>query len=356
MAKQKPAARAPLVHREVGEKLGKAFAVERPWTREHGSANWQRDQGRNDLKWSRQKGEDSREQDQTGRDPSCSATDTSWRSHDILHGANLRQMNATPYYVLEPMRKISLPDAIVRQRWGTLSLFSSPFGLLRAGSFALIGRTEDEMTDRRKLAAEQPPKPSKWPRTTRRQDRIAHALDKRQPDLTVVLENIHDPHNASAVLRSCDAVGVLRICLVYTFETPPETFARTSSASAAKWIEIERYNSISECYAALRATGFAVYSTAFTGEARGLYELDFTVPTAVVFGNEMRGLSEEAVAFADETIWIPMMGMVQSLNVSVACAVTLYEALRQRAAAGMYGASRLTAEAKESLADDWLLR
>src|SRR6266498_790669 len=98
------------------------------------------------------------------------------------------------------------------------------------------------MIDRRKLAAEQPPKPSKWPRTTRRQERIEQVLNRRQPDLTVVLENVHDPHNASAVLRSCDAVGVLKTSLVYTFETPPDSFARTTSGSAAKWVDVERYD------------------------------------------------------------------------------------------------------------------
>jgi tRNA (guanosine-2'-O-)-methyltransferase len=212
------------------------------------------------------------------------------------------------------------------------------------------------MTDRRKLAAEQQPKPSKWPRTTRRKERIEQVLNRRQPDLTVVLENVHDPHNASAVLRSCDAVGVLKVSLVYTFETPPDSFARTTSGSAAKWIDVERYDSILACYSALHDAGFAIYATALDGQARDLFDIDFTLPSAIVFGNEVRGLSEEAIELADGTIQIPMMGMVQSLNISVACAVTLYEAMRQRIAAGKYDDSMIGGEIRSRLKDDWLRR
>jgi tRNA (guanosine-2'-O-)-methyltransferase len=212
------------------------------------------------------------------------------------------------------------------------------------------------MTDRRKLAAEQPPKPSKWPRTARRQERIEQVLNRRQPDLTVVLENVHDPHNASAVLRSCDAVGVLKISLVYTFETPPDSFARTTSGSAAKWIDVERYDSIPGCYSALHDAGFAIYATALDGQARDLFDVDFTLPSAIVFGNEMHGLSEEAIELADGTIQIPMMGMVQSLNISVACAVTLYEAMRQRIAVGSYEEPIIDDEVRLRLKDDWLRR
>ncbi len=212
------------------------------------------------------------------------------------------------------------------------------------------------MTDRRKLAAEQPPKPSKWPRTSRRRNRIEQVINRRQPDLTVVLENVHDPHNASAVLRSCDAVGILRVCLVYTTETPPAAFARTTSASAAKWIEIELFDSISSCYSSLRSAGFSIYSTAISDHSRGLYEVDLSVPLAVVFGNEMRGLSDEAVELSDGSLTIPMMGMVQSLNISVACAVTLYEALRQRKEKGMYEEPRVSTLLRRAMIDDWLKR
>jgi tRNA (guanosine-2'-O-)-methyltransferase len=174
--------------------------------------------------------------------------------------------------------------------------------------------------------------------------------------LTVVLENVHDPHNASAVLRSCDAVGILGLALVYTLETPPPTFARRTSASAAKWIDVERFDSINDCYETLRDRGFSIYATAVNDASSIMYDVDFTSPVGVVFGNEMRGLSEEAIAQADATIEIPMVGMVRSLNISVACAVTLYEALRQRMAAGMYASSRIVGEERARLVADWLDR
>jgi tRNA (guanosine-2'-O-)-methyltransferase len=212
------------------------------------------------------------------------------------------------------------------------------------------------MVDRRVLAASQPPKPSKWPRTNRRQRRIEEVIDRRQPDLTIVLENVHDPHNASAVLRSCDAVGVMRIALVYTIESPPSTLARTSSGSAAKWIEVEHFESIAECYAALRGDGFAIYAAALNEKSLDLFDINFTRPTAVVFGNEMRGLSEEAISNADATLEIPMVGMVSSLNISVACAITLYEAFRQRRYAGLYESSRIAVEDRTKVIEEWLNR
>ncbi len=211
--------------------------------------------------------------------------------------------------------------------------------------------------DRRDLARQTPVKTSRWPRTDRRVDRVAAVLNRRQPDLTVVLENVHDPHNISAVLRSCDATGVLRAHAVYTIEEPPpEAFARTTSASAAKWVEVERHDSIAACYAALRAAGFAIYATALDERSEDLYDIDLTRPVALVFGNEMRGVSDDARNGADRSIAIPMMGMVQSLNISVACAVSLYEALRQRRAAGAYARPTLDSATLAALRDDWLRR
>lgn len=198
-------------------------------------------------------------------------------------------------------------------------------------------------------------KTSKWPRTSRRQQRIESVLRRRQTTLTVVLEDVHDPHNASAVLRSCDAVGVLDVHLVYMLEEPPrKSFGRSTSASAAKWIRVHLHNSIAECYRDLREQGFVIAATALEPESRDLYELDFTVPMALVFGNEMRGLSEEAVRGADCTVYIPMQGMVESLNISVSCAVTLYEAMRQRERAGMYDEPQLGKDEFLQLRDEWL--
>ena len=214
-----------------------------------------------------------------------------------------------------------------------------------------------DAADRQQLSRTQPLKPQRWPRTERRQARIRAALYRRQPDLTVVLENIHDPHNVSAILRSCDGVGVLRAHAVYSVEEPPlSAYARQTSASAAKWVEVERHGSVAACYDRLRGNGFVILATSVGSESRPLYEWDLRRPVALVFGNEMRGVSDEARALADGAIEIPMVGMVQSLNVSVACAVCLYEAFRQRMATGDYDTPKLTANELRVLEDDWLRR
>lgn len=198
-------------------------------------------------------------------------------------------------------------------------------------------------------------KTSKWPRTSRRQERIDDVLRRRQPTLTVVLEDVHDPHNASAVLRSCDGVGVLDVHLVYVQEEPPRTsFGRLTSASAAKWIRLHQHESIEGCYAVLREQGFTIAATALEPDSRDFYSLDLVQPTALVFGNEMRGVSEAAIARADMSVYIPMRGMVESLNISVSCAVSLYEAMRQRAAAGMYDEPQLTESERVAIRDEWL--
>lgn len=166
-------------------------------------------------------------------------------------------------------------------------------------------------------------------------------LERRQPDLTVVIENVHDPHNISAVLRSCDATGVAAVHLVYTLEERPK-LSRNISAGALKWLEVVDHDSITDCYRDLRAQGFSIYATHLDASSQDLYEIDLCRPTALVFGNEHRGVSEEAVEHADGSILIPMMGMVRSLNISVACAVSLYEALRQRRVAGEYDRRKLS--------------
>jgi tRNA (guanosine-2'-O-)-methyltransferase len=211
--------------------------------------------------------------------------------------------------------------------------------------------------DRKDLARESFSKTTKWPRTDRRVARLESALRHRQPDLAVVLENVHDLHNVSAVMRTCDAVGIQTLHLIYTYEMPPENFiARRVSAGTAKWLDLEQWDSVQGCYESLRAAGLQVLAAALSETANSIFDQDFTQPVAVVFGNEMRGLSDEAIAGADREIAIPMVGMVQSLNISVSCAVTLYEAHRQRLAAGAYDAPRLTQAEIEHRLSDWLRR
>jgi tRNA (guanosine-2'-O-)-methyltransferase len=200
-------------------------------------------------------------------------------------------------------------------------------------------------------------KTDRFPRTSRRIRRIEGVLRHRQPTLTVVLEDVHDPHNASAVLRSCDAVGVLDIHLVYVHDTPPrKALNRTTSASAAKWIQTHVYHSVEECYATLRASGFRIFAAALREDTTDLYALDLAAPTALVFGNEQRGVTEAAANLADGTMSIPMHGMVESLNISVACAVVLYEAMRQRQEAGLYDQPQLDEAARSALRADWIGR
>jgi len=188
--------------------------------------------------------------------------------------------------------------------------------------------------------------------TERRQEKIVSVLRHRQPDITLVMENVHDPHNVSAVLRSADAVGLLEVQLLYVDEEFPK-LGKKSSASAVKWVQRRKFTAVKDCYQCLRAEGFTILATQIGAHSQSIYESDLTKKVALVFGNEHRGVSKEAAALADGLIQIPMVGMIQSLNVSVACAVTLYEAFRQRHAAGMYEKSALPEEAFKKLFDDW---
>ena len=190
-------------------------------------------------------------------------------------------------------------------------------------------------------------------KSERRIEKLSRALRLSQPDLTVVLENIHDPHNVSAILRSCDAVGVRSVNLLYTNETFPK-IGKKSSASANKWVERRSFKSVGACYGALRKEGFIIAASVVTEESLSLYDLDMVGKVALVFGNEHRGVTDEAAASADKRFQIPMHGMVQSLNVSVACAITLYEALRQRIKNGNIEKRKLTADEYEKTLDEWL--
>ncbi|MDP1677111.1 MAG: RNA methyltransferase [Bacteroidota bacterium] len=187
----------------------------------------------------------------------------------------------------------------------------------------------------------------------RRKNKIFKVLEQRQPDLTIVMENIHDPHNVSAMLRSADAVGIHEVNLVYTTTKYPKIGSKSSS-SANKWIGRRKFGSIAECYQQMRNEGFQILATRLDENAKLLYEFDLTKPTAFVFGNEHGGVTDEAANQADATVYIPMMGMIQSLNVSVACAVTIYEALRQRMGNGFYANPRFDQKMLEKLKQEWL--
>lgn len=188
--------------------------------------------------------------------------------------------------------------------------------------------------------------------TDERLDKVRRVLARRQPDLCLVMANIHDPHNVSAILRSCDAFGVARVHLYYTHTAFPQ-MGKKSSASARKWVERVRHTDAAAMVEGLRKTGHQVLCTGFSATAKPLHECDFTRPTAVIMGNEHAGADPELLALAPEEVYIPMQGMVQSLNVSVAAAVILYEAFSQRRRAGLYDEARYAPEDLERLVDLW---
>ena len=158
---------------------------------------------------------------------------------------------------------------------------------------------------------------------------MREVLERRHDDLVVVLENIHDAHNASAILRSCDAFGVGRIALVYTNQVFPEISGGVA-AKVQKWLQIDRFDSAAACVSALHAEGIKVYATELTDGAQDYLSVDFGGPSAIVLGNEHAGCSAEMIELADGALIVPMVGFVQSLNVSVAAAVILAEIARQR--------------------------
>lgn len=189
--------------------------------------------------------------------------------------------------------------------------------------------------------------------TPERSKRLNDVLDKRQPGLTVVLENVQDPHNISAVMRTCDAVGIQDIYILNTQIPKHKKWGAKSSSSAAKWLTIHQFTDVNECFAALRKNFDKVYTTHLSSDAIGLHEIDFSQKIALVFGNEHGGVSEETIALSDGNFIIPQVGIIKSLNISVACAVSVYEAFRQKKLAGHYDQPQLANEARTSLAESW---
>ncbi len=164
--------------------------------------------------------------------------------------------------------------------------------------------------------------------------KIHQVLKARQSDLTLCLEEVHKPNNVSAVIRTADAAGVHKIHAVW-----PDKKMRTlshTSAGARNWVEVDTHDSAEEAFKALKAEGMQILVTNLSDTAVDFREINYTKPTAIVLGGEKNGISKQALELADQDIIIPMVGMVQSLNVSVASALILFEAQRQRQLKGMY--------------------
>ncbi len=189
--------------------------------------------------------------------------------------------------------------------------------------------------------------------TPERSERLTNVLIKRQPALTIVLENVSDPHNISAVMRTCDAVGIQDIYILNTKIDAHKKWGAKSSSSADKWLSIHQYTEASLCFTDLRKNFNRIYATHLGNDAVDLYQLDLTESVALVFGNEHSGVSEEIMSMVDGNFIIPQVGIIKSLNISVACAVSLYEAFRQKSAAGHYDQQQLSEGQFNSLKNLW---
>ncbi len=189
--------------------------------------------------------------------------------------------------------------------------------------------------------------------TPERRDRLLTVVNRRQGNLTVVLENVEDPHNISAVLRTCDAVGIQDIYVLMTKAPRHKRWGAKSSSSAAKWLTVHQYTDVNELFKALRTRFDKIYTTHLSSDAVSLYDIDFSGSVALIFGNEQKGVSDEIRALADGNFLIPMMGIIRSLNISVACAVSIYEAMRQKTLAGHYGSPGLGGDRRTELLGDW---
>lgn len=170
-------------------------------------------------------------------------------------------------------------------------------------------------------------------RTPERSEKVKNVVNNRQEGI-IVLEDIHDPHNAQAVIRSCDCFGFHTVYIIFEKEKQfnPTKMGKLASSSANKWLDYKYFSSTEECYADLKKNGYKTYATILDKEAQSIYDYDFTEnkKVALVFGNEHAGISEYAASHADHKLYIPMNGMIQSLNLSVTAAICMFEVTRQR--------------------------
>jgi tRNA (guanosine-2'-O-)-methyltransferase len=191
-----------------------------------------------------------------------------------------------------------------------------------------------------------------------RKEKVVNVLNRRQPDIAVVLENVNDPHNIFAVMRTCDAAGIQNLYILNNIigkHRNLDRLGKRSSSGAKHWLTIHEYEDTAACMQEVKDKYQNVYATHLSEEATSLYSLDLAGPVALVFGSEAKGITE-CLSYCTGNFVIPQVGMVQSLNISVACAVSVYEAYRQRELKGYYnGEARISSEERAELSKKWKL-
>lgn len=169
--------------------------------------------------------------------------------------------------------------------------------------------------------------------TEERKEKIKNVMEKRQRGLVVVLEDIADPHNAAAVIRTAEAFGISDVWFIFNEGKAfnPRRIGKKTSAYASQWVRFKKFKSTSECLHELRAAGYEIIATALTENAESIFSAEIKKEkVALLFGNEHAGLTQEAIELSDRTLIIPMQGMVQSLNLSVTAALVMYKVIEDR--------------------------
>lgn len=187
--------------------------------------------------------------------------------------------------------------------------------------------------------------------TPERFAKLRQVLTARQPDLTVIMENVHKSHNIAAALRTCDAVGIFEIHgISHEGEIPRHHMV---SGGTRKYVRTYLHNDVITACRLLKASGHQLVAAQPTETAVDYREVDYTQPTALILGSELWGVSVAAAEIADVHVVVPMHGVVTSLNVSVAAAILLYEVRNQRHAAGMYDECRIPPDVFERILFEW---
>lgn len=187
--------------------------------------------------------------------------------------------------------------------------------------------------------------------TPERSARIQAVLNQRQNDLTIITDDVHKPHNISAIMRSCDAFAVKELhAILGDVRFRP---GNSATSGAKNWVKLHRHKTLQGCADKLKQQGYKIFAAHLSERAKPYRDVDYTVPTAILFGSELTGISAAAAALADEHIIIPMSGMVESLNVSVAAALILAEAHAQRSAKGMLAQRSISDAEHQTLLFEW---